>query len=311
MKPTATIRSLFIGIACSLLISQAASSDFNFEVALETDVHEIIMAELSKPILIRLKNGAHIIGHSVKLEDQKLLVGTSSEGGEARFTFDIHQLKHIQVPGKSVQKQALQALQSQDTLLARGILERLYYQRVNLLPLLSEAESQLFIAYAELVFAANDAAAALGICQKIQAQLNKKLWQRQLQLVILQCYDQLQLDQKSISLSQEFITANRWQQHDGLAYYVLAKTYYTQEAYQSSLATALEGIVLDTRPFGSYLNACYALAALSALKLKQLEYAHCLYSDMQKSSLEWPPSPNPLAESEKTLLQQLSEYGLQ
>ena len=208
MKPTTTIRSLFIGIACSLLISQAASSDFKFEVALETDVHEIIMAELSKPILIRLKNGAHIIGHSVKLEDQKLLVGTASEGGEARFTFDIHQLEHIQLPGKTVQKQALQALQNQQSQLARGILERLYYQRVNLLPLLPEAESQFFIAYAEAVFAANDAAAALGICQKIQAQVKSKLSQRQLQLVALKCYDQLQLDQNSISLSQEFITAN-------------------------------------------------------------------------------------------------------
>ena len=310
MMPASTLRSLLIGMGCLLLLSQAASSDFNFEIALESDVHEEIMTELSKPVLIRLKNGAHIIGHSVKLQDQQLIVGTSSQGGEARFTFDIQQLEHIQLPGKIVQKQALQALQNQQSQLARGILERLYYQRVNLLPLLSEAESQFFIAYAEAVFAANDAAAALGICQKIQAQVKSKLSQRQLQLVALKCYDQLQLDQNSISLSQEFITANRWQQHNGLAYYVLAKTYYKQEAYQSSLATALEGIVLDTRPFGSYLNACYAIAALSALQLKQTEYAHCLYLDMQKSNLDWPTKPSALAKFEKTLIQQLTEHGL-
>ena len=128
------MRRILFAVGCLGFISHAISSDFRFEVALDSAVHQTIMAELSKPVFIKLTNGAQIVGHSVKLQDRQLLVGTSSEGGEARFTFETSQLKQIQLPGKAIQAQALQALESQKPKLARGIFERLYYQRVNLLP---------------------------------------------------------------------------------------------------------------------------------------------------------------------------------
>lgn len=302
MIPAYTMRRILFAVGCLRFISHAISSDFRFEVALDSAVHQTIMAELSKPVFIKLTNGAQIVGHSVKLQDRQLLVGTSSEGGEARFTFETSQLKQIQLPGKAIQAQALQALESQKPKLARGIFERLYYQRVNLLPLLPETESQFFIAYAQTVFSADEAAAALGICQKIDAQIINSASKRQLQRLRLQCYQRLQLHQKSILLATELIESNRWQPTSGLAYWILADAHYKQGTYDLALHTALEGIVLDTRPYGTYLNSCYALAALSALKLKQLEYAQNLYREMQDSHLEWPQKPSALAKLEKTLI---------
>ena len=124
------------------------------------------------------------------------------------------------MPGKAIQAQALQALESQKPKLARGIFERLYYQRVNLLPLLPASESQFFIAYAQTVFSADEAAAALGICQKIDAQIINSASKRQLQRLRLQCYQRLQLHQKSILLATELIESNRWQPNSGLAYWI-------------------------------------------------------------------------------------------
>lgn len=310
MIPSFTMRRILFGVGCLGLISHAISRDFRFEVPLDSAVHRAIMAELSKPVLIKLKNGAQIVGHSVKLQDRQLLVGTSTEGGEARFTFDTSQLKQIQLPGKAIQAQALLALSSQQTELARGIFERLYYQRVNLLPLLPASESQFFIAYAHTVFAADEASAALGICQKIHPQIESSASQRQLQRLRLQCYQRLELHQKSIPLATELIESNRWQPNSGLAYWILANAHYKQGTYDLALRTALEGIVLDTRPYGAYLNSCYALAALSALKLKQLEYAQNLYREMQDSHLKWPQKPSTLAKLEKTLIQHITDHAL-
>lgn len=292
-------------------MSQDMTQDFRFEVPLDSKVHQAIMAELAKPVLIKLTNGAQIVGHSVKLQDRKLLVGTSSEGGEARFTFDTSQLQQIQLPGKAIQAQAVQALESQQPKLARGFFERLYYQRVNLLPILPAAESQFFIGYAQIVFSDDEAAAALGICQKIHAQIVNSGSQRQLQILRLQCYERLQLHQKSIPLATELIESNRWQPNSGLAHWILANAHYNQGNYDSALHTALEGIVLDTRPYGAYLNGCYAVAALSALKLKQLEYAQNLYQEMQNRHLTWPHNmPSALAKLEKTLIQQFTDHAL-
>lgn len=310
MMRSCSMRSLLLGFGCLRLISQAISNDFRFELRLPPELHETIMVELSKPVTIKLINGAQIVGHSVKLKDEQLLVGTSTEGGEARFTFDTSQLKQIQLPGKAIQAQARQALESQQPKLARAILERLYYQRVNLLPLLPETESEFFIAYVQSIFDADEAAAALGICQKIQAQIKSNASQTKLQMLKMQCYEKLQLNQKSISLATEFIATNRWQPNNGLAYWILANTHYQLGAYDSALRTALEGIVLDTRPYGRYLNACYAVAALSALKLKQIEYARKLYLEMQNSHLEWPRNPSALSKLEKTLLQTFTDHAL-
>lgn len=310
MMRSCSMRSLLLGFGCLRLISQAISSDFRFELRLPPELHETIMVELSKPVTIKLINGAQIVGHSVKLKDEQLLVGTSTEGGEARFTFDTSQLKQIQLPGKAIQAQARQALESQQPKLARAILERLYYQRVNLLPLLPETESEFFIAYAQSVFDADEAAAALGICQKIQAQIKSSASQTKLQMLKMQCYEKLQLNQKSISLATEFIATNRWQPNNGLAYWILANTHYQLGAYDLALRSALEGIVLDTRPYGRYLNACYAVAALSALKLKQIQHARKLYLEMQNSHLEWPSTPSALSKLEKTLLQTFTDHAL-
>ena len=304
------VRSILFAVVCLGFISHAISSDFRFEVALDSAVHHTIMAELSKPVFIKLTNGAQIVGHSVKVQDRQLLVGTSSEGGEARFTFETSELKQIQLPGKAIQAQALQALESQKSKLARGIFERLYYQRVNLLSLLPETESQFFIAYAQAVFSDDDAATALGICQKIDTQIENPASQQQLQRLMLQCYQQLQLHQKSIQLATELTENNRWQPNSGLAYWILANAHYKQGTYDLALRTALEGIVLDTRPYGTYLNSCYALAALSALKLKQLEYAQNLYREMQDSHLEWPQKPSALAKLKKTLIQKFTDHAL-
>ena len=145
-----------------------------------------------------------------------------------------------------------------------------------------------------------------GDRQKIEAQIVNSASKRQLQRLRLQCYQRLQLHQQSILLATELIESNRWQPNSGLAYWILANAHYKQGTYDLALRTALEAIVLDTRPYGTYLNSCYALAVLSALKLKQLEYAQNLYREMQDSHLEWPQKPSALAKLEKTLIQNIT-----
>ena len=54
----------------------------------------------------------------------------------------------------------------------------------------------------------------------------------------------------------ELTENNRWQPNSGLAYWILANAHYKQGTYDLALRTALEGIVLDTRPYGTYLNSC-------------------------------------------------------
>ena len=138
------VRSILFAVVCLGFISHAISSDFRFEVALDSAVHQTIMAELSKPVFIKLTNGAQIVGHSVKVQDRQLLVGTSSEGGEARFTFETSELKQIQLPGKAIQHKLCKHLKVKSPN-SHGHFERLYYQRVNLLSLLPETESQFLL----------------------------------------------------------------------------------------------------------------------------------------------------------------------
>ena len=104
------MRRILFAVGCLGFISHAISSDFRFEVALDSAVHQTIMAELSKPVFIKLTNGAQIVGHSVKLRTDNYSE-ISSEGGEEGY-LETSQLKQIQLPGKH-QAQALQVLESQ------------------------------------------------------------------------------------------------------------------------------------------------------------------------------------------------------
>lgn len=285
---------LLLGLLCATL-SQAA---------IPNDRLAAITAELHEPILVHLKNGQTIPGHSINISGEDIQIARSEGIGEILHTLNVSKVNHFTIPGASYKTVAVEWIEANDTEQALELMQLLYLQRVKILPLLPAAESHFFIDYVELILRSDNPARAIAVIAILKPQITDPAALRALDDAVLDSYNHLQLYDKVRPLTRAWLAERDPYGDSALGYYTHSADQLRRKDYAGALDTALQPIVFAPLTPPSKLAHCYAAAISAALGLREKDYALTLYAEMQARGLNW-PTQDPTF---KPYFKQLNEY---
>ncbi|MFT4901978.1 MAG: tetratricopeptide (TPR) repeat protein [Lentimonas sp.] len=285
--------------------SAATSVATSAATGLSAQQRQLIEQELQAPIRITLSNRGTVIGHSIRVSDERIIIGTSEGAGEAIFTFKLDEVRAFEIPGESYKPLAVEWLQAGQQHAALELFELLYQQRVNMLPLLPPSESHFFIYYAELALQLNKPAQAIGIITKLRPQIENIAALHAVDDAILNSYQQLELYDQARPLAQDWVATRAPYGNSGLGHYVLGTAALRDQDYATALELALQPIVFSSPLPTAHLAHCYAVAISAALGLREPDYATTLFREMQQRELSWPANDTTLQSFHGKLLQRL------
>lgn len=289
-------------IICGLMIVMLWST--LAKAAISSDTLTAITAELHEPILVHLKNGQIILGHSIDISGELIEIARSEGVGEIVHTLKVNKIDHFTIPGESYKTVAVEWIEAGQTEQALELMQLLYLQRVKILPLLPPAESQFFMYYLDLILSSNNPARAIAVTAILKPQITNPAALRALDDVVLDSYNNLQLYDEARPLTRAWLAERDPYGDSALGYYTHSADQLRNEDYTGALNTALQPIVFSPLNPPTKLAHCYAAAISAALGLREKEYALTLYTEMQARGLNW-PTTDP---SFKPYLKKLNEH---
>ena len=263
-----------------------------------------IKAELSEPILLKLKNRQQISGNPINVSEKQIQVASAEGEGEIVFTFELEQIQEITFPGDSYKALAAEWMRSGQSEDALELMGMLYEQRKTLLPLLPASDSHFFTYYVDLVLDSPHPARAIAIIQTLRPQIENPAALRALDDAVLESYQTLELYEEAQPLAEAWIKARKPYGESALGYYVLGAARLRSEAYEEALDLALHPIVFASPIPTDKLAECYAVAVSAALALRERTYAATLYREMQARGFDWPADDRSL----QAFLKDINEY---
>lgn len=289
------------------LLLAATTPAISWSAGIPPEQRAAIYQELQAPVQITLANRRSLMGHSIRVDGEQIIVGTSEGAGEAIFTFQLDDIGQLEIPGESYKAVALEWMQSGENEKALELFELLYQQRVNMIPLLPPSESHFFIYYAQLVLKSPKPARAIGITAKLRPQIENSKALAAIDDAILQSYHQLELHEQAVPLAQKWVAQRDPYGSSALGYYVLGCAKLRDQDYESALDLALQPIVFTSPIPTKNLAHCYAVAISAAFGLREPDYAQTLFAEMQAQQLQWPESDRTLQAYHKKLLQKINQ----
>ncbi len=272
-----------MAIAVAILLSGRASL-----AALPEPLLAGIEAELEQAITLHLENGQQLRGHAVEVNSTQLKLASAEGSGEIIYTFDSEAIARIEVPGESYKTLALEWMQAGRQTDALELMDRLYAQRVNLIPLLPPAESHFFVYYVHLILRSPQPARAIGVSDRIKPQIANEDAIHKLEDDVLDSYYILQLYAAAKPLARDWVRERKPYDSSALGYFVLGMEHLRSGEPEAALELALRPIVFAAPSPQDKLPDCYALAIGAALQLRDVPYAKRLYREMEARSLVWP-----------------------
>jgi len=272
--------------------------------ALTDEERATIITELRLPIQVHLTNGQTIPGHSIDLSGNRIQIASAEGAGEVIHTFDINEINRLTIPGESYKTLAMEWLESGNTEDALELMQRLYLQRVKVLPLLPASESHFFIYYVNLILKSPKPARAIAVASILRPQISNVKAIHALDDAILDSYNTLQLHDEARPLTQVWLEQRNPYGDSALGYYTNGADLLRSEHYEAALDSALQPIVFSSPTPPAKLEHCYAVAISAAIGLRDKNYALTLYHEMQERRLKWPVS-DPTFES---FFEKLTDY---
>ena len=298
-------RVRYIRIAITLLFSLSLCATST--AGLSSEERDAIYRELQEPVEITLKNKRIIQGHSIQVSNNQLRVGTSEGAGEIIFTFETDEVDRFNIPGESYKTVVVEWMEANETARALELIELLYNQRVQLLPLLPASESNFFTYYVDLILESNNPARAIAVTQILRPQIDSPAALRALDDAILASYYNLELYDQAQPLAEAWIASRGPYSKSALGYYVLGTEALRNEDYAEALELALQPIVFASPVTTEKIAHCYAVAISAALGLRDKAYAVTLYREMLQRKLSWPENDTTLAPFHKTILEEITD----
>jgi tetratricopeptide (TPR) repeat protein len=304
----AEIGSRFRGMILVLIALLFALSPCVASAAgLTPEENATIYRELQEPIQVKLKNKRTIPGHSINVSGETLQIGTSEGAGEIIFTFQVDEVDSFSIPGESYKTLVVEWIESGDTEKALELIELLYMQRVQLIPLLPASESNFFTYYIDLILASDNPARAIAVTEILRPQIESPAALRALDDAILESYHKLELHDEALPLAQAWVASRTPYGASALGYYVLGTSALRKEAYNEALDLALQPIVFSSPVITEKIAHCYAVAVSAALGLREKDYAITLYQEMLQRELSWPENDKTLAPFHQTILKEITD----
>lgn len=274
---------------------------------LRPEEHATIYRELQEPIQVKLKNKRTIPGHSINVSGDTLQIGTSEGAGEIIFTFKTDEVDSFSIPGESYKTLVVEWIESGETEKALELIELLYMQRVQLIPLLPPSESNFFTYYIDLILDSDNPARAIAVTEVLRPQIESPAALRALDDAILESYHNLELYDEALPLAQAWVASRTPYSKSALGYYVLGTAALRTESYNEALDLALQPIVFSSPITNEKIAHCYAVAVSAALGLREKDYAIILYKEMLERELSWPENDTTLAPFHKTILKEITD----
>lgn len=258
--------------------------------AISNEEKAAIRSELQQPIQVYLNNGRSLPGHSIQVSDGSLKIGSAEGSGEIIYTLKPDEIVRFEIPGEHYKSTALAWHQGDRPDDASFLFERLYQQRVNLIPLLPASESHFFCYYAESLFKAGNYPKAIAVAEVLRPQVTSPEAIDLLDDITLASYQNLELYDQATVRARAWVEERKAFGDSALGYYVLADQALRLEAFDEALQIALQPIVFSTATPKAYLAESYAAAISAAIGQREKDYARTLYLEMQERDLLWPES---------------------
>lgn len=290
-----------ICIATLLCVTRIAA------VGISPEERDVIYRELQEPIQVKLTNKRTIPGHSINVSGDQIQIGTSEGAGEVIYTFQTNEVHSFKIPGESYKTVVVEWIETNQIDKAFELLDLLYQQRVQLIPLLPPSESNFFTYYVDLILKSENPARAIAVTKVLRPQIENPAALRALDDAILESYYTLELYEQATPLAEVWVEQRSAYERSALGYYVLSANALRQEAYDKALDIALQPIVFSSPVTTEKIAHCYAVAISAALGLRDKDYAATLYREMREREFSWPKNDKTLAPFHKTILEQTTD----
>jgi len=269
-----------------------------------------IRTVLQTPFSIQLKNGNLQTGQVVYWDGQNMRLRVDLGGGTAEMSFSIDEIRGIGFPGNKHIKTLYEWMR--DPRRAEDALElfRAYYQqRGAYLDFLDDSDISLFFRYAMFALEQNEPLRAVAMIEVFRPLISDPLRLRELNNAILLGFFMSGMREEAESQARLMIEESLPAGPSAMPWRVLAELHFDAERYEASFWTALQPIAHSNQMPMEELDACYALALVSAEELRLKEDVHRLANEMRARDLSWPKSIPALIDREPKVLSPDSEDG--
>ena len=250
-----------------------------------------IRTDLQAPLSIQLKKGNFQTGQVVHWDGQNMRLRVDLGGGSAEMSFSVEEISAISFPGNKHINTLYEWMRTPGC--AEDALElcRAYYlQRGPYLNFLEDSDINLFFRYAMFALEQNEPLRAVAIAEVFRPLISDPIRLRELDDAILLGFFMSGMREEAEAQARLIMEESPPTGLSAMPWRVLAELHFGAERYEATFWTAIQTIAHSNQMPMAELNACYALAIVSAEELRLKEDAQRLAREMLDRDLSWPKS---------------------
>jgi len=274
----------YMGLFClSILASNAKVS------AQETTSLSEIRTVLAEPITLILKNGNQQSGRIIGWDGESIRIEVSLGDGLAEVAFPTSDIRQIVFPGneylETLYEWTQDPAQTDDAL---ELFNALYRQRGAYFSLLREHELAIFVSYAEFALKHGQAIRAVAVIDAITPYIKDASILRRLENNLMWGFFRGGMRDEAEAKAREWIKNADPAGPSALGWRLLAELNYENERFEEAFWIALHPVAFSNQMPMEHLDVCYALALLSAEKIRLKEEPIQLSKEMHERGFAWP-----------------------
>jgi hypothetical protein len=250
-----------------------------------------VAKSLEDPVVLELKSGRTIQGDLRRVEDERLVISGRLESGGVEYSFTKEEIRKLEFPGDELISVIENLIEDDRCDNAIHLIDQIYRQRGRYFGFMKEGQLADFQKLAELAYRAGDYYLAVGVARNVQPYVDDLRVRRQLDDLVLLGHYHLPLKADTRQLAEAWVA--EWERYaeSALGWYVLGQMALDDGRVGEALDYALCPIVFSSQFRMDYLEYCYALAIVAALRLEDARQAEVLLDEMKARGLLWPDDP--------------------
>lgn len=250
-----------------------------------------IRTELQAPLSIQLKNGNLQTGQVIYWDGQNMRLRIDLGGGTAEISFSVDEIRAIHFPGNEHINTLYEWIRTPGRVEDSLELFRAYYQqRGAYLSFLSESDINLFFRYIMFALEQNEPLLAVAMIEVFRPLISDPVRLREMDDAVLIGFFQGGMREEAEAQARLLIEESLPTGPSAMPWRILAELHFDAERYEASFWTALQPVAYSNQMPMAELDACYALALVSAEELRLKDDAQRLAMEMLERDLSWPKS---------------------
>ena len=262
-----------------------------------------IRTDLQAPLSIQLKKGNVQTGQVVYWDGQNMRLRVDLGGGTAEMSFSVEEIRAINFPGNKHINTLYEWTRTPGRVEDALELFRAYYQqRGAYLDFLEDSDINLFFRYAMFALEQNEPLRAVAMIEVFRPLISDPIRLRELDDAILLGFFVSGMREEAEAQARLIIEESPPTGPSAMPWRILAELHFDAERYEATFWTALQPIAHSNQMPMAELDACYALALVSAEELRLKVDAQRLAIEMLDRDLSWPKSIPALIDREPKFL---------